>query len=43
MVDQIKFWYGERNRLKYWDGQYYGQFNSDEDYLLLKNYSKVFH
>ena len=40
-MDQINFWYNEKNRLKYFDGFSYGQFNSDADFLMLKNYAKV--
>ncbi|CAF0885095.1 unnamed protein product [Brachionus calyciflorus] len=38
--DQIHFWYNERNRLKFDEGVFYGQFNSDDDFLSLKNYAK---
>lgn len=41
VADQINFWYNERNRLTMNGGVFYGAFNSDDDYFLLKNYSKV--
>lgn len=40
VADQINFWYNERNRLTMNGGVFYGAFNSDDDYFLLKNYSK---
>jgi hypothetical protein len=40
-MDQINIWYAERNRMKFSEGVFYGQFNSDEDFLVLKNYAKV--
>lgn len=39
--DQVHFWYNERNRLKFFEGVFYGQFNSDDDFLSLKNYARV--
>ncbi|RNA05110.1 general transcription factor IIH subunit 4 [Brachionus plicatilis] len=38
--DQVHFWYNERNRLKFFEGVFYGQFNSDDDFLSLKNYAR---
>ena len=40
VIDQIFIWYAERNRLKFSEGVFYGQFNSDDDYLSLRNYAK---
>jgi transcription initiation factor TFIIH subunit 4 len=39
IADQIHFWYNEKNRLQFTDGVFYGHFNSEEDYLMLKNYA----
>lgn len=41
VTDQISMWYEERNRFKFTEGVFYGQFNSEDDYQMLKNYAQV--
>lgn len=40
ITDQIHFWFNERNRLKLTESVFYGQFNSADDFIFLKNYAK---
>jgi transcription initiation factor TFIIH subunit 4 len=41
VVDQIKLWEMERDRLQFTDGVLYSQFMSLSDYELLKKYAEV--
>jgi hypothetical protein len=41
VIDQINMWQAEKNRFKFTDGVFYGQFNTSRDYEMLKKYAKV--
>jgi len=40
VVDQINMWQAEKNRFKFTDGVFYGQFNTSRDFEMLKKYAK---